>query len=74
MNDFTKDELLIIHLDMCTYIEQNKILKESPIHKELRLKIQSMLDNYCEHEFEPFKDSDGNPGQQCWVCKRVEWE
>lgn len=44
MNDFTKDELLIIHLDMCTYVEQNKILKESPIHKELRLKIQSMIE------------------------------
>lgn len=48
MNDFTKDELQIILLDMDTYIRQNKILKESPIHKELRLKIQSMIENYCE--------------------------
>lgn len=50
MSEFTKDELQIILLDMDTYIRQNKILKESPIHKELRLKIQSMIDNYCDHE------------------------
>lgn len=49
MNDFTKDELLIIHLDMCTYVAQNKILNESPIHRKLREKIESMIDNYCEH-------------------------
>jgi len=50
MNDFTKEELLIIHLDMCTYVEQNKILKESPSHRALRDKVESMIDNYCEHK------------------------
>lgn len=49
MNYFTKAELLIILLDMSTYIQMNKILKESPSHRELRLKIQSLIDNYCEH-------------------------
>jgi hypothetical protein len=52
MNDFTKEDLLIIYLDMCTYVEQKKILKESHTHKELRLKVQSMIDNYCEHDFQ----------------------
>ncbi len=52
MNDFTKDELQIILLDMDTYINQNKILKESPIHKELRLKIQSLIEDYCENNSE----------------------
>jgi hypothetical protein len=56
LNDFTLEDLLIIHLDMCTYVEQNKILKESPIHKELRLKIQSMIDNYCEHKHLEYLD------------------
>ena len=50
-NDFTIEELLIILLDMCTYVEQNKILKESPSHRELRLKVQSMIDSwYKRHE------------------------
>lgn len=50
MNDFTKDELQIIHLDMCTYVQQNKILKESPSHKALRDKVEAMIDKYCEHD------------------------
>jgi len=50
MSDFTKDELQIILLDMNTYIEKNRSLKESPSHGALRLKIQSMIDDYCERE------------------------
>lgn len=50
MNDFTKEELQIIHLDMTTYIRINRILTESPSHKSLRDKIESMIDDYCEHE------------------------
>jgi len=77
MNDFTKDELLIIHLDMCTYVEQNKILKESPIHKELRLKIQSMIDNYCEHEHIPNEETDraieeARNGEGIAQCKNID--
>ncbi len=53
MNDFTKDELQIIHLDMTVYVNRTPMLKESPIHKELRDKIQSLIENYCEHEFHP---------------------
>ena len=49
MNQFTKDELLIIHLDMTIYAQKTKLLKESPSHKALRDKIHSMIDNCCEH-------------------------
>lgn len=49
MNDFTKDELKIIHLDMTIYAEKTKLLKESPSHKDLRDKVQHMIDNYCDH-------------------------
>lgn len=49
MNDFTKEELQIIHLDMTTYVNNAKPLKESPGHKELRGKIGLMIDKYCEH-------------------------
>ena len=49
MNDFTKEELKIILLDMDTYVEWTSSLRESDSHRELRDKIQSMIDNYCEH-------------------------
>jgi len=50
MNDFTKDELQIIHLDMTAYIHRTTILAESPSHRALRDKVQSMIDDYCEYE------------------------
>ena len=51
MNDFTKDELNIIYLDMTIYAKRNTPpLKESPSHLDLRNKIQSMIDNYCDHK------------------------
>ncbi len=40
MNDFTKEELENISDEL-----------EGTIHDALRQKIQSMVDNYCEHEF-----------------------
>ncbi len=46
MNDFTKEELQIIHLDMTTYINRTPMLNESPSHKALRDKVESMIDNY----------------------------
>ena len=49
MNDFTKEELQIILLDMHTYIIKTPLLKESPTHKDLRNKVEEMIDNYCEH-------------------------
>lgn len=51
MNDFTKEELQIIHLDMTIYAEKTKLLKESPSHKALRDKVEAMIDNYCDHDF-----------------------
>lgn len=50
MNEFTKGELLTIHLDMTIYANKASPLKESPVHKELRDKVQRMIDNYCEHK------------------------
>jgi hypothetical protein len=50
MNDFTKDELQIMYLDMTFYYQSTKILKESPKHLELREKIQKMIDSYCDPE------------------------
>jgi hypothetical protein len=51
MNDFTKEELQIIRLDMTTYINRTPMLNESPSHKALRDKVERMIDNFCEHEW-----------------------
>lgn len=40
MNEFTKEELFML-------LEET----EGGIYVELRKKIQSMIDNYCEHEW-----------------------
>lgn len=42
MNDFTKDELQQLYA--LSLVHENKCI--SP----LRTKIQSMIDNYCEHD------------------------
>jgi hypothetical protein len=48
MNDFTKDELEIIHEDLCYKDMECFYLPKG--HDELIKKIQSMIDNYCEHD------------------------
>ncbi len=51
MNDFTKDELQIILLEMNISINRVEgLLKVAPSYQTLRDKIQSMIDNYCEHQ------------------------
>lgn len=47
----TKKELQIILLDMRFYASQSKPLNESPVHIQLREKIEDMIEKYCDHEF-----------------------
>ena len=49
MNDFTKDELKTIfgHLPIHTPEREN-----SEKYQNIYKKLQSMIDNYCEHEWE----------------------
>lgn len=48
MNDFTKEELLIFKDAIRIYLRT-----PSPIKAEhLRDKLQSMIDNYCEHKWQ----------------------
>lgn len=54
MNDLTEEELRIILLEMDIVIKRtNKqgLLQISPIYFELRDKISSMIENYCEHSW-----------------------
>ena len=50
MNDFTKDELKQICQFFNIAIED---FQEPESTYDLRDKIQSMIDNYCEHEWHP---------------------
>ena len=48
MNDFTKEELQIIWLSIA-----------ANYFPELKNKIQSIIDNYCEHEYKKTLDKSG---------------
>ena len=50
MTKLTKKELQIILLDMRFYASQSKPLNESPVHRELREKVEDMIENCCEHK------------------------
>lgn len=69
MNDFTKDELNIILLEMNIVIQRTTkegVLSISPIYFKLRDKVHSMIENYCEHKWY----SGGNrPWLHCIKCK-----
>lgn len=72
MNDFTKDELGIILLEMNISIHRVKkegILKISPIYLELRDKVEAMIDNYCEHEYR----LSGADAIYCHKCEKHIW-
>jgi len=68
MNEFTKEELQIIQLDMCTYAARYKMPKESPSHAALRNKVESMIDNYCEHTYGMFFE-ESNARPFCKMCR-----
>ena len=51
MNDFTKDELQIILLDMDTNILKAPPLRVADMYLQLRDKVDAMIDDYCEHEW-----------------------
>lgn len=49
MNDFTKDELIEI-IDYCNW--EPPAPGHSDFRQNIWLKLQSMIDNYCEHDNE----------------------
>ena len=60
MNDFTKEELEEI-VESFDWIESETSWDWK---HPLRNKIQSMIDNYCDHEFNE------NIGGFCWKCTK----
>lgn len=67
MNDFTKEELAIIHLAIIRDMNQfAHILKTSPSMLKLQDKLESMIDNYCEHD--PKESSISYTNYFCTKC------
>jgi hypothetical protein len=62
MNDFTKEELQIIHLDMCTYVERYKMLKEQKCNGDVLTKV---LIKTLEKEIELIKETDQEHTKTC---------
>lgn len=62
MNSFTKEELenILYCVDVVSHVQDDD-------HEILFNKIQSMIDNYCEHEF-ALAGCDGNPLAICLKC------
>lgn len=62
MNDFTKDELIMLKRLALQHVNQ---FRENSDCIDLMSKIQSLIDNYCEHNnlgrFDPY---------YCLDCKR----
>lgn len=67
MNDFTKEELKCIASWGDVYCFDNAM--SARIHSELRNKIQSMIENYCEHK-ETYFDYDDVP-IRCKKCLTI---
>ena len=62
MNDFTKHELEMIVEGM------DDFYRTSSVVKQLMTKIQSMIDNYCEHEWELTFSGSIITGIYCQKC------
>ncbi len=73
MNDFTKEELQEI-IEMANDIESGSQAHGLQMHFKIRDKAQSMIDNYCDHEWninELMKKIVLNPGEAFPVeCKK----
>lgn len=62
MNDFTKEELEWIYESLSHMCGK--------WNREIMTKVQSMVDNYCEHSFAFYISPDGN-AVRCPLCNKV---
>ena len=69
MNDFTKEELIILNLDLETRIANAKLLRVPDHVVKLKDKIKSKIDNYCDHESEKASKWNHLGYSIEWKCK-----
>ena len=65
MNDFTKDELIAIRDNLSAAYTP----KENSILYGIYEKLQSMIENYCEHEYLDAMSCGGEHYYQCIKCR-----
>lgn len=64
MNDFTKKELNDLRASRCYHMDDSY-----PSNDKLFMKLQSLIDNYCEHENTEFmRDIGIDKCKLCGVC------
>ncbi len=66
MNDFTKEELLDLECWLRVTSKQDIILPSNKELQYLQDKIQSMINDYCEHK----NTRNGDPCLECCDCGR----
>lgn len=64
MNNFTKEELEDLHYYTKRYHEFNEFFQPT----EFLNKIQSMVDNYCQHEWDIYRKGNIIQGIYCEKC------
>ncbi|HWI50105.1 MAG TPA: hypothetical protein VNU45_17990 [Rummeliibacillus sp.] len=67
MNEFTKEELEILYLSLTG----NRNYKGEQMFPSLNSKIQSMIDNYCDHTLRISIDMVQGVNVECPECKKV---
>lgn len=63
MNDFTKEELEELRASRCYHLDDS-----FPADDKLFMKIQSMIDSYCEHESDDLIYWSMPPKSKCKKC------
>lgn len=69
MNDFTKDELQEI-VDIVNDINNGSQRHGLELYFELRNKVQSMIDNYCDHAWENVCCQCAMSNVYCYKCEK----
>ena len=70
MNDFTKEELEIIKHGV-DWVFEHQDFKDKSSVLILGRKIQSMIDNYCEHDKRPYESYVTGFQEKCCKCDKV---
>lgn len=68
MNDFTKEELWFINEHLKNSIDCNGVINPRLVMPILN-KIQTMIDNYCDHEFVVFNKEHNHV--ECIKCGAI---
>ena len=69
MNDFTKEELESISDSLDSEMSTFR-RADNEFMRGLHLKVQSMIDNYCEHEWALVLSADEGRFIKCQKCER----